>query len=101
MDRLTPGAVYLSPLVTLQWQNQYPSEISDTTAVPVNSDILELCARGTKIYYQLRFFSTCIDFPGDACEFLFICSRASDLCFTKLPCKLAKMRGVGRTCVYL
>lgn len=63
----------------------------DITAVPVNSDIPEICAWGTKIYYQLRFFSTCIDFPGGACEFLFIC----DLCFTKLQRKLARLGELG------
>lgn len=71
---IDPRSSLFIPLVTLQWQNQYSSEISDITAGPVSSDIPELCARGTKIYYQLRFFSTRIDFPEDACEFLFICS---------------------------
>lgn len=83
-------------LVTLQWQNQYPSEISDITVVPVNSDIPELCARGTKIYYQLRYFSTCIDFPEDACEFSFICGCTTDLCFGKPQFRLANISGFGR-----
>lgn len=70
---IDPKSSLFIPLVTLQWQNQYPSEISDITVVPVNTDIPELCAWGKKNYFQLRFFSTCIDFAGDACEFLFIC----------------------------
>lgn len=52
--------------------------MSDITAVPVNSDIPELCAEGTKIYYQLRFFTICIDFLEMLVNFyLFVAERVT------------------------
>lgn len=69
---IDPKSSLFIPLVTLQWQNQYSSEISDITVVPVNTDIHELCEGGTKIYYQLRFLVPLLIFLG-MLEFLFIC----------------------------
>lgn len=71
-ESIDPKSSLFIPLVTLQWQNQYSSEISDITAVPVNTDIPELCEGGTKIYYQLRFLVPLLIFLG-MLEFLFIC----------------------------
>lgn len=61
---IDPKSSLFIPLVTLQWQNQYSSEISDITVVPVNTDIPELCEGETKIYYQLRFLVPLLIFLG-------------------------------------
>lgn len=98
---IDPKSSLFIPLVTLQWQNQYPSEIADITAVPVNSDIPELCARGTKIYYQVRFFSTCIDFPEMLVNFY--SSVAEQVTFVSqnysvnVP-RLGELEGLACTC---
>lgn len=98
---IDPKSSLFIPLVTLQRQNQYPSEMADITAVPVNSDIPELCARGTEIYYQVRFFSTCIDFPEVPVNFYLSVAKqvtfVSQNCSVNVP-RLGELEGLACIC---